>query len=106
MFDVLEDTESCLSDVVEGFELRPLVLERPEETFHNGIVIAATCTTHRAGHVESFQSLLIVIAGVLRASIAVMKQAVRVRFSQLNGVTKNRTDQRRGEAFWDRSAAK
>jgi len=66
---VLEDAESCPGDVGEGFELRPLVLERPEATFHNGIVIAATCTTHRAGQVESFQSLLVVVAGVLRASI-------------------------------------
>jgi len=60
---------------------------------------AATGTTHRAGHVESFQSLLVVIAGVLRASIAVMKQAVRVGFPRLNGVTKSRADQWCGEAF-------
>ena len=58
--DVLEDAEPCLGDVVEGFRFRPLVLERPEETFHDGIVVAATRTTHRAGHVESFQSLLVV----------------------------------------------
>ena len=90
---VLEDAESCPGDVGEGFELRPLVLERPEETFHNGIVIAATCTTHRAGQVESFQSLLVVVAGVLRASITAMQQGVRVRLPQLNGVTKSRTDQ-------------
>ena len=30
--DVLEDAEPCLGDVVEGFELRPLVLERSAMT--------------------------------------------------------------------------
>ena len=88
-----------MCDVNERFELRPLMLERPEETLHDGDVVAATGTTHRAGHVESFQSLLVVIASVLRASITVMKQAVRIGFPRLNGVTKSRADQWCGEAF-------
>jgi hypothetical protein len=40
-FDVLEHAESCLGDAVEGFELLPLMLERPEETFHDNVVEAA-----------------------------------------------------------------
>ena len=91
-----------MSDVVEGFELRPLVLEGPEETFHNSVVVAASGTTHGAGHVESFQSLLVVVAGVLRAAIAVMKKPVRARFPRFSSVTKSRTDQRRGETFGNR----
>jgi len=39
----------------------------------------STGTTHRAGHAESSQNLLIAVAGVLRALVAVTKQAVRVR---------------------------
>jgi len=90
--------------VIEGFELRPLMLERPEGTFHDGIVAAATGATHRAGNVKSVQSLLVVVAGVLRASITVMKQAVRVRLPRFNSVRQSRTDQRCGEAFRDRPA--
>jgi hypothetical protein len=37
-FDVLEHAESCLSDAVELF---PLMLERPEQTFHDNVVEAA-----------------------------------------------------------------
>ena len=95
-------TASCLVDVVEGFELGPLMLERPEETFHDGVIVATASATHRAGHVECSESLQVLVAGVLRASIPVMKRALRVRLPQFNGVTKSRTDQRRGETFGDR----
>ena len=51
-FDVLEDAGSDLIDIGKVFELRPLVFERPEESLHDGVVVAASSATHGAGDVE------------------------------------------------------
>ncbi len=92
---------SGLIDIGKVFELRPLVFERPEETFHDGIVVATAGATHGAGDVEHSQRLLIVVAGGLRASIAVMQQAGGVGPSGFDGVTQCGADQWSGEAFRD-----
>ena len=54
--------------------LGPLVLERPEEPFHDGVVVAAAGAAHRALDAQSPQGLLIGVAGVLAAAIAVVQQ--------------------------------
>lgn len=48
--------------------------------------------------------MLVVVAGVLRASITVMQQALRVRSPRFDGVTQRGADQWCGEAFRDRPA--
>src|SRR3954470_1940934 len=55
-----------------SFVVGPLVLERPEEAFHDGVVIAAAGATHRALDAERLQRVLIGVAGVLAAAIAVV----------------------------------
>jgi hypothetical protein len=45
-FDVPEDAGSGLIDIGKGFELRPLMFERPEESFHDGVVVTATGVVH------------------------------------------------------------
>jgi hypothetical protein len=92
---------SGLIDIVKVFELRPLVFERPEETFHNGVVVAASRATHGASNVERSQRLRVVVAGVLRASIAVMQQVPGVWPACFDGVAKGGTDQWSSKAFRD-----
>ena len=64
-FDVPEDAESGLIEINEVFDPGPIVFEWPEETFHDGVVVATSGTTHGAGDVECSQSLLAVVAGIL-----------------------------------------
>jgi hypothetical protein len=36
-------TEPCQGDVGEGFERHPHMLKRPQETFHDSVVVAVSC---------------------------------------------------------------
>ena len=46
-FDVLEHAQAGCGQVLEVFVLGPLVLERPEEPFHHGVVVARAAAVHR-----------------------------------------------------------
>ena len=49
--------------------------ERAEETFHRRVVIAVTLATHATDHLELCQQRLILIAGILAASIRVVQSS-------------------------------
>ena len=82
----------------------PLMFERPEETFHNRVVVATSGVAHGAGHAEGAERLLVEIAGVLASSVAVMQEFAGIRPSCFHGVSQGLADQWRGQAVADRPA--
>ncbi len=45
-FDVLKYAQSSSFDIGERVELRPLMFQGPEESFHHRVVVAASGATH------------------------------------------------------------
>ena len=45
-FDVLKYTQSSVFDIGERVELRPLMFQGPEESFHHRVVVAASGAAH------------------------------------------------------------
>ena len=41
--DLAKDAEPCVLEIVERLEVRPFVLQRPEESLHGRVVVAARC---------------------------------------------------------------
>ena len=80
-FDVLEHAQTCRVEVFVRFVLRPFVLERPEEPLGYRVVVAVAPAAHRALDAEGSQRLLVIVARVLRAAVAVMKQLTSTRLS-------------------------
>ena len=72
-FDVAEHAQSGVILVVERFVVGPFVFEGPEEAFHDGVVVAAAGTAHRTLDAEHLQGVLVVVAGVLTASVTVVQ---------------------------------
>ncbi len=54
-------------------------LERREETFRDGVIVAIACPTHATGDPLVPQKVLELLASVLTAAIAVVNQARRWR---------------------------
>ena len=46
---VIEDAQPCLLQISEPLMIRPFVFQRPEESLHHGVVVAAAATAHRTG---------------------------------------------------------
>ena len=54
-FDVLEHRYFGVIDILKALEFGPFVLQRPEESFSNRIIITAPSSTHRAGDLQCSQ---------------------------------------------------
>ena len=74
-FDVLKHTQSSVFDIGERVELRPLMFERPEESFHHRVVVAASGATHRACDVHRSKNLLVLVTRVLASSTRQLLQS-------------------------------
>lgn len=59
-FDVLEHAQTVVTPVFELLMVGPFVLQRPEEPFHDRIVVAAASTTHRTIDSQCLQDLLVI----------------------------------------------
>ena len=92
-FDVAEHTPSGIFPVAERFVVGPFVLERPKETRHRGVVLAASGAAPRAWHAEDLQGVLILVAFVLEATITVVKQVSTGGASCLHSLTKGLADE-------------
>jgi hypothetical protein len=73
-FRCIGTPEAGLFQIVEVVVVGPFVFEGPEESLHDGVIIAAAGAAHGALDAECSQGLLIGVAGVLAAAIAVVQQ--------------------------------
>ena len=103
-FDVAEHTPSGVFQVAERLVVGPFVVERPEEAFHDGVVVATSGGAHRALQAEGLQGVLILMAAVRAASITVVQQVSTGRASSLHGLTKGRADEFRHQRVAQRPA--
>ena len=99
--DVLKDAELCFLKIGKRAMVGPLVFQRPEESFHDSVVVAASGVAHGARDAKHLKCVLIQVARVLATSVAVMKKVCRVRSSSFNGISQCATYQRRGQAVAD-----
>jgi hypothetical protein len=95
--DVREHAQRGISHVAERLELRPFVLERPEESFHHSVVLAASGTTIRTLDPERPQRFSVDITSVLETSVTLVHQAARSRATALNRFSKRFADTRDGD---------
>ena len=72
-FDVFEDAQSRVIEILKLFKLGPLMFQRPEESFDNCVVVTASGAAHGASDVGRLHDLLKRLAGVLTSAIAVME---------------------------------
>ena len=72
-FNVLEHAQSNVLQSGVFLVIRPFMLERPEESLHDGVIIAAARAAHRAFDSKKLELRLISIAGVLATTVAVMQ---------------------------------
>ncbi len=70
--DVLKYVHTRFLLILKSLVIRPLVLQRPEESLHHGIVVTASRTAHRALDLQRPQRLLKRLTRVLTTSVAVM----------------------------------
>ena len=80
-FDILEYAQTRFIEILKLFELGPFVFQRPEEAFNNGVVVATSCSTHRASDACGSHDLLKRFAGVLATAIAMVDQLFCLRLS-------------------------
>ena len=67
--DIFEDIGFCLFPRRVAGSVNLLDLQRVEKAFHYGVVIAVSFAAHTAQETMAFQQALLVIGGVLAASI-------------------------------------
>ena len=82
--DIVEDALPCLVTGAISLVEDPLSFQSAEEALHRRIVPAVALATHAAQHPVLCQELLVVITGILGATIGVMKHSPR-RVSPLQG---------------------
>ena len=92
-FDVAEHTVSSVFQFQEFFVVGPLVFEGPEESFHDGVVVAAAGAAHRALDAERLQGFLIIVAGVLAASVTVVEQVLAGGTARLDRAAQGLADE-------------
>ena len=73
--DILEDRTFCLTTCVPFVAPDQLSLDRFEERFNHGIVIAIALAAHRDLEAVLFQALLIRVGTILRAAIRMVNAA-------------------------------
>ena len=73
-FDVLEHTQSGILQVLEQLAVGPLVLQRPEESFHRRVVVAVACAPHRTFDAQRLQDALIGLGSVLAIAVLMAQQ--------------------------------
>jgi hypothetical protein len=72
-FEVVEQLHLRLAVTVESFP--ELALDRREEAFHHGVVVAIAAPAHTAHDAAAGQEALVVLARVRAALIGMMQQA-------------------------------
>ena len=88
--DVFEDAHASLFKVFVPSMPGPFLLHRPEEPFHHGVVVATSCSTHRASNIHRPEDLLKRITGVLTSSVAVMNQCPSLWLAWFNRLPQSR----------------
>src|SRR6185437_4738638 len=73
-FDVLEHTRSRLRSILIVLIVDQLLLQRGEKTFHRRVLPAVASPAHATGVVVPLQQPLVVVTGVLAATIRVRQQ--------------------------------
>src|SRR6476469_7758168 len=76
-FDVIEDLHASLGAGVEEATIDQLQFEGAPEAFHGGVVIAVASAAHGGDQAGVTQSLAVIAAGVLDATIGMEKQLGR-----------------------------
>src|SRR5216110_275504 len=76
-FDVVEDLHASVGAGLEGTAIDQLQFEGAPEALHGGVVIAVGSAAHGGDQASATQSLTIIAAGVLDATIGMEKQLGR-----------------------------
>src|SRR5437762_8710171 len=76
-FDVIEDLHASLVAGFEATAIDQLQFEGAPEAFHGGVIIAVASAAHGGDQAGLTQSLTIIAAGVLDATIGMEKQLGR-----------------------------
>ena len=82
--DVFEDARASFHKIFIATVLRPFVFQRPEEPLHDGVVVTASCSAHRALNVQRAEDSLKRVTGVLTPAITMMKQRSGLRPPRFN----------------------